>query len=92
MCFKQAIWKPLVNAFATMCGLVVPIALAHAWCAFSLLVQEEVAALSRATPFRRTITCCESSAAMAACGARLHAKNMLPQSAGAHDARLRGLK
>ena len=53
MCFKQAIWKPLVNAFATMCGLVVPIALAHAWCA---LVQEEVAALSRATPFRRTIS------------------------------------
>ena len=32
MCFKQAIWKPLVNAFATMCGLVVPIALAHAGC------------------------------------------------------------
>ena len=57
MCIKQAVWKPLVNAFATMCGLVVPIALAHAWCAFSLLVQEEVAALSRATPFRRTITC-----------------------------------
>ena len=89
MCFKQAIWKPLVNAFATMCGLVVPIALAHAWCAFSLLVQEEVAALSRATPFRRTITCCESSAAKA--GARLSAKNLLPQSAGAHR-RLRGMK
>ena len=30
--FQQAIWKPLVNAFATMCGLVVPIALAHAGC------------------------------------------------------------
>ena len=44
MCFKQAIWKPLVNAFATMCGLVVPIALAHAWCAFSWLLSasEEV--------------------------------------------------
>ena len=40
VCFKQAVWKPLVDAFATMCGLVVPIALAHAWCAFSLLVQE----------------------------------------------------
>ena len=32
MCAKQAVWKPLVNAFATMCGLVVPIALAHAGC------------------------------------------------------------
>ena len=27
MCFKQAVWKP---SFATMCGLVVPVALAHA--------------------------------------------------------------
>ena len=29
ICLGLAIWKPLVNA-ATMCGLVVPIALAHA--------------------------------------------------------------
>ena len=33
MYFHQAISKPLVNAVATMCGLVVPIALAHVWCA-----------------------------------------------------------
>ena len=38
MYFQQAIWKPLVIAFATMCGLVVPIALAHAGC-LSRLVQ-----------------------------------------------------
>ena len=30
--FKQAILKPLVNGLAAMCGLVVPIALAHAGC------------------------------------------------------------
>ena len=32
ICFKQAILKRLVNALAAMCGLVVPIALAHAGC------------------------------------------------------------
>ena len=42
LCFKQAV--PLVNAFATMCGLVVPIALAHAGCA-SLRCTAEVLGL-----------------------------------------------
>ena len=32
ICFKQAILKRLVNDLAAMCGLVVPIALAHAGC------------------------------------------------------------